>query len=72
MEIHIVRQRPQGGRDIVARGELIPGQEPLEMAVEVKHRPVVGRPEVQKALWQNRAYPALLFVTLGRFTGGRL
>jgi hypothetical protein len=40
------------------------------MAVEVKHRRVVDRPEVQLALYQNRAYPALLFVTSGRFTAG--
>ena len=70
LEIHLVRETPQGGRDIVARGELIPGQEPITMAVEVKHRKVVDRPEVQKALWQNREYPALLFITSGRFTSG--
>jgi hypothetical protein len=40
------------------------------MAVEVKHRGVVDRPEVQLALYQNRAYPALVFVTSGRFTAG--
>ncbi len=70
MEIHVVKERPQGGRDIIARGELIPGREPFEMAVEVKHKDVVGRPEVEKALWQNRDYPALLFATSGRFTAG--
>jgi hypothetical protein len=72
MEIHVVRNRPQGGRDIVARGELIPGLEPLTIAVEVKHRAVVDRPEVDAALWQNRAFPALLFATSGRFTAGVL
>lgn len=72
MEIHLVSDSPQGGRDIIARGELIAGQEPLTLAVEVKHRSVVGRPELQKALWQNRQYPALLFVTSGRFTSGVL
>lgn len=72
LEIHIVGQRPQGGRDILARGELIPGQEPIEIAVEVKHKALVGRPEVQAALWQNRNYPALLFATSGRFTAGVL
>ena len=70
MEIHLVRENPQGGRDIVARGELIPGQEPLLLAVEVKHRRIVDRPEVDKALWQNRHFPALMFVTSGRFTSG--
>jgi hypothetical protein len=72
LEIHVVKENPQGGRDIIARGELIPGQEPITLAVEVKHRPIVGRGEVQKALWQNRQWPALLFVTSGRFTGGVL
>jgi hypothetical protein len=75
LEVHVVRERPQGGRDIVARGELIPGQEPIDLvklAVEVKHRALVGRPEVQAALWQNRNFPALLFATSGRFTAGVL
>jgi hypothetical protein len=72
LEIHVVRENPQGGRDIIARGELIPGQEPIMMAVEVKHRKTVDRPEVDKALHQNRWFPALLFVTSGRFTAGVL
>lgn len=50
MEIHLVTESPQGGRDIIARGELIPGIEPLTIAVEVKHRRTVARPEVQ---WQH-------------------
>jgi hypothetical protein len=70
MSIHVVRESPQGGRDIIARGQLIPHAEPVTIAVEVKHRPVVGRPEVQMALHQNRMFPALLFVTSGRFSGG--
>jgi hypothetical protein len=57
-------------RDIIARGELIPGLEPFEFAVEVKHQRVVDRPQVQLALKQNEGYPALLFVTSGRFTAG--
>lgn len=70
MKIHKVRETPQGGRDLIARGILVPGEEPVEMAVEVKHRRTVDRPEVQLALYQNRFYPALLFVTSGRFTAG--
>jgi hypothetical protein len=70
LKIYKVRESPQGGRDLIARGTLIPGEEPLEMAVEVKHRRVVDRPEVQLALYQNRVYPALLFVTSGRFSAG--
>ena len=42
------------------------------MAVEVKHRRTIARLEIQKALWQNRQIPALLFVTSGRFTAGVL
>lgn len=72
MEIHMVKEKPQGGRDIIARRELIPGQEPMIMAIEVKHTKVVSRPEVERALWQNRQFPALLFVTSGRFTAGVL
>lgn len=72
MEIHVVRETPQGGRDIVARGELVPGLEALTIAVEVKHKRVVNRPEVQMALQQNRRFPALLFVTSGRFSAGVL
>ncbi len=72
LEIHVVRENPQGGRDIIARGDLIFGQEPLLMAVEVKHRSVVDRPEIDKALHQNRYFPALLFITSGRFTAGVL
>jgi hypothetical protein len=70
MEIHLLRERPQGGRDIIARGELVPGMEPLTIAVEVKHRGIVDRPLVQQALYQNKHFPALIFVTSGRFTAG--
>ena len=70
LKVYKVREAPQGGRDLIARGILVPGEEPIEMAVEVKHRRVVDRPEVQLALYQNRAYPALVFVTSGRFTAG--
>jgi len=70
LKVYKVRQSPQGGRDLIARGTLIPGEEPIEMAVEVKHRNVVDRPDVQMALYQNKAYPALLFVTSGRFSAG--
>jgi len=72
LKVYKVRKTPQGGRDLLARGVLIPNEEPLEMAVEVKHRSIVDRPEVQTALYQNRGYPALLFVTSGRFTAGVL
>ena len=72
LDIHVVKENPQGGRDIVARGELVPGAELVTIAVEVKHRRYVDRPEVQKALHQNRMFPALMFVTSGRFSAGVL
>lgn len=58
-----------GGRDIVARGELVRG-EPLEFAVEVKHHSTVGLRDVQSALQANRDYPALMIATSGRFSAG--
>ena len=70
LKIYKVRNVPQGGRDLIARGILIPDEEPMEMAIEVKHRAIVDRPLVELALHQNRMYPALLFVTSGRFTAG--
>lgn len=70
MEIHVVNETPQGGRDIIARGELIPGMDPFTLAIEVKQKEVVGRPEVHTALHQNRYFPSLLFATSGRFSAG--
>ena len=70
MEIHCVRESPQGGRDIIARSQLVPNSEVVTIAIEVKHRDVVDRPLVQQALYQNRHFPALMFVTSGRFTSG--
>ena len=72
MDVYRLTTRPQGGRDLLARGELIPGEEPVTIAVEIKHKDVVYRPAVEAALWQNRAFPALLFVTSGRFSAGVL
>ena len=72
MEIYRVRESPQGGRDILARGHLIPGQEPITIAVEVKHKDVVYRPDVELALHQNKEFPALMFATSGKFSAGVL
>jgi hypothetical protein len=69
MQIHLTKPSHDGGRDIIARGELIPG-EPLTLAIEVKQRPVVGIAEVQRALFANRNFPALLVATSGRFSAG--
>jgi len=70
MEIHLVNESPQGGRDIIARAAYIPGYGPLTIAVEVKHMRTVDRPIVQQALYQNRHFPALLIATSGQFTLG--
>jgi HJR/Mrr/RecB family endonuclease len=70
MEISLVRENPQGGRDIIARAELVPGSEVVTIAVEVKHRRVVDRPILQQAIAQNKHFPALMLVTSGRFTAG--
>ena len=67
--IHRVVNRPQGGKDLIVRGELIPG-EPMYMAVEIKHTDKVGVREVRSALKATEEYPSLLFVTSGRFTAG--
>jgi len=69
MEISEVRSTPQGGRDIIARTEILPG-ETITMAIEVKHRKLVDRPELQKALYQNSHFPAVMLITSGRFTAG--
>ena len=69
MKVHVTPRSRDGGRDIVATGELIPG-EPAVLAVEVKQKPVVGIGDLRAALWANRKFPALLFATAGRFSAG--
>lgn len=70
LQVVRVQTTPQGGRDLIMRGELVPGTEPVSIAVEVKHKELVDRPDVQLAIQQNRVFPALMFVTSGRFTAG--
>jgi HJR/Mrr/RecB family endonuclease len=69
LEIHVTRRTRDGGRDIIARGELIPG-EPMLLAVEVKQKPIVGIEDVQRALRANEDFPGLLVATSGRFSAG--
>src|SRR6476659_881773 len=52
LDIHLTPYSKDGGRDIIARGELVPG-EPMVIAVEVKKKPVVGLHDVQRALYAN-------------------
>lgn len=71
MKVSLTPGSKDGGRDIIARGELIPG-EPTVLAVEVKKKPVVGLHDVQRALRANEDFPALLVATSGRFSAGVL
>ena len=67
--ISLTKQTRDSGRDILARGELVPG-EPTIIAVEVKHKAVVGIGDVRSALHANRHFPSLLVATSGRFSAG--
>ena len=69
LKVALTKRSSDGGRDVIARGELIPG-EPILLAVEVKHKNVVGVRDLREALWANRHFPALLFATSGRFSAG--
>ena len=69
LQVYVTPRSGDGGRDIVARGELVPG-EPITMAVEVKQKPVVGIADVQRALRANEDFPVLLMATAGRFSAG--
>lgn len=69
MQIYLTPRSGDGGRDIIARGELIPG-EPMTIAVEVKKKPTVGVGDVRSALYANRNYPGLMIATAGNFSAG--
>jgi hypothetical protein len=67
--VDVTPRGSDGGRDVIACGELVPG-EPMRIAIEVKQKPVVGLGDVQRALRANDDYPALLIATAGRFSAG--
>lgn len=69
MAIHLTKRSRDGGRDIIARGELVSG-EPMLLAVEVKQKAIVGIEDVQRALHANEDYPGLMIATSGRFSAG--
>jgi hypothetical protein len=69
MKVWVTPNTHDGGRDVIARGELIPG-EPTLLAIEVKQKEVMGLADVQRALQANRDFPALLVATAGRFSAG--
>ncbi len=69
LAVTVTKRTWDGGRDIVATGELLVG-EPTSLAIEVKQKAVVGVSDVRPALAANREFPALLFATAGRFSAG--
>lgn len=69
MAIYVTPETRDGGRDIIARGEIIPG-EPTTLAVEIKQKPVVGIADLRNALKANEDFPALMVATSGRFSAG--
>lgn len=69
LQIHKTPRTRDGGRDIVARGEIVPGF-PILMAVEVKKKNTVNIDDVRNALYANRNYPKIMIVTSGRFSAG--
>ncbi len=68
-QVELTPRSRDGGRDIIARGEFIPG-EPMVMAVEAKQMTAVPISAVRSALWANRHFPALMLATSGRFAAG--
>jgi len=69
MEISLTAPGADGGRDIIARGELLPG-ELTTLAVEVKHKRIVNIDDVRARLHANKDFPLLMFVTSGRYAAG--
>jgi HJR/Mrr/RecB family endonuclease len=69
MEISLTPKTHDGGRDIIARGELIPG-EPTLIAVEVKHKNVVSVDDIRRTLYANQSFPVIMLATSGRFSAG--
>ena len=69
LDVHLTKATRDGGRDILARGELI-GGEPTTLAVEVKHRGVVGTPDIHRAWAANQNWPLVMVATSGRFSAG--
>lgn len=69
LEVFVNPRSYGSDHNIVARGELIPG-EPTLLAIEIKQKPVVGLEDVQRALRANEDFPALMIATSGRFSAG--
>jgi hypothetical protein len=71
LEVAQTRRSGDGGRDVIVRGELLPGI-PATAAIEVTSSRRVRRDKVSRALWDNRHYPLTLVVTSGTFSAGVL
>jgi hypothetical protein len=69
LRVHITPRSGDGGRDIIATGELFPGQV-CTLAVEVKKKSVVGIADLRAASYANRDWPVLMLATSGRFSAG--
>ncbi len=67
--VQMTPRSKDGGRDIIARGELIPG-EPAAFAVEVKHKGVVGVSDLRSTLYANGHFPLVMLATSGSFSAG--
>lgn len=65
--IHQTKRTADGGRDLVVKGEAVPGYE-IVMAVEVKHKRKVGKPDISKVLYDNRNFPKIMLATSGTFS----
>lgn len=69
MEVYVTKKTRDGGRDIIARCETELG-DPLNFAVEVKQKEVVGIEDLRGALKANEHFPAVMLATAGRFSAG--
>jgi len=69
LEIYQTPRSRDGGRDIIAKGEMSPGNF-VHMAVEVKQRKKVNMPDVSRALEANCHYPKIMIATTGQFSAG--
>ena len=68
MAVNVTPRSHDGGRDIIARGELF--GEPITFAVEVKQKHTVPVTDLRSALYANRHLPVTMLVTSGRFSSG--
>jgi HJR/Mrr/RecB family endonuclease len=68
-QIYKTPKSRDGGRDLIARGEMAPGF-PINIAVEVKKKKKVPIKDIRDTLYANRNYPKIMVVTTGTFSAG--